>query len=86
MKYLFQLLFNKLKKNFYYTEIKQIGLLVAIAAFAWAAYAYGTSVAHVAFSNTGMTYIFFLLLAIVLGQVIRLYYRIMMIKYAEKKA
>lgn len=84
MKYLYQLLFNKLKSNYFYPEIKQISRLITVAAVAWALYAYGNTLANTVFTNTGMTCIAFLLLSIVLGQVIRLYYRIMMIKYAEK--
>ncbi|GGH63608.1 hypothetical protein HNQ91_002487 [Filimonas zeae] len=84
MKYLFRILFRKLKRNYYYAEIKQVSMLTAVALVAWVLYAYGTDLAHAALTNTGMTYITFLLVAIVLGQVIRLYYRIMVIKYAEK--
>lgn len=86
MKYLFQLLFRRLKSNYFYHEIKQVSRVIAIAVLAWALYTYGSNLAKVALSNTGMTYITFLLVAIVLGQVIRLYYRIMVIKYAEKDA
>lgn len=79
------MLFNKLKSNYFYHEIKQISQLLGVVALAWVLYAYGSKLAGVAFSNTGITYITFLLVAVVLGQVIRLYYRIMVIKYAEKR-
>lgn len=84
MKYLFQLLFRRLKSNYFYAEIRQLSRLAAFIAVGWAVYAYGNKLADAALSNTGMTCIAFLFMAIVLGQVIRLYYRIMVIKYAEK--
>lgn len=78
------MLFRKLKGNYYYHEIKQISQLLSVVAVAWALYTYGSSLAGAALSKTGITWITFLLVAVVLGQVIRLYYRIMVIKYAEK--
>lgn len=84
MKYLFQLLFRRLKSNYFYAEIRQLSRLAAFIAVVWAIYAYGSKLADAVLSNTGMICIAFLFMAIVLGQVIRLYYRIMVIKYAEK--
>jgi len=79
------MLFNKLKNNYFYNEIKQISRLLGIVALVWAFYTYGSRLAGAALSGTGITYITFLLVAVVLGQVIRLYYRIMVIKYTEKR-
>lgn len=84
MKYLFQLLFRKLKSNYFYPEIKQVSRIISTVVAAWALYTYGSWLLGLAVSPTGMTYIAFFMVAIVLGQVIRLYYRIMVIKYSEK--
>jgi hypothetical protein len=64
--------------------LKEISLAVAGILAVWAAYVYGTSVLHFLFTKTGLISLTFLMASIVLGMVIKIYYRIMVIKYYEK--
>ena len=84
MKQLFKLIATALSKWYYYQELKEMSLLAAAIATVWAAYNYGKNVLRFAFSPTGLTYLTFLMAAIVLGMVIKMYYRIIVIKYHEK--
>lgn len=74
----------RLKSRYYYNELKQIGLILAAAILVGLVYNYGAAITGAVWNNTGMLCTLFLMVSVVLGQVIRLFYQTMMIKYTGK--
>jgi len=84
MKELFKLISNKLQGWYYYQELKELSSLAFIGGVIWLFYNYGKDILNFLSSNTGLIYLSFLLVAIVLGIAIKMYYRVIVIKYYEK--
>lgn len=80
MKYLFNSVFNRIRAGYLYPEIKQLSRLAALIAVLYCIYNYG----KLLFSEKGSLWAAVVMLAVVLALVIRIYYRIMIIKYHEK--
>ena len=84
MKILIRLISQGLKRWRYYQVLKElsaVGSLVFILGFLKT---YGKSIGHWAVSETGLIYTVFLLASIVLGLTLKMFYRMMVIKYHEK--
>ena len=84
MKLLYQIISKRIKNWYYYQELKELGTLAIIGGIIWLLYNYGKSIANFLLSDTGLIYLSFLLVAIVLGVTIKMYYRVIVIKYHEK--
>jgi hypothetical protein len=84
MKLLYQLISKRLQRWYYYQELKELGGVAAIGGIIWLLYNYGKSILNFTLSDTGLIYLSFLLVAIVLGVAIKMYYRVIVIKYHEK--
>jgi len=86
MKYLIEGLQKKLKKWYYYQEFKELGTLSLIVLSAWVFYTFGSTVTHLLFTGKGIIYLTFFMASIVIGLVIKIYYRLMEIKYYDMDA
>ncbi len=84
MKTLIILISKAIKKWRYYWMCKEISTMVSILFILWFLRFYGASVGHWAVSETGLIYIIFLLAALILGLALKMFYRMMAIKYYEK--
>lgn len=84
MKLLYQLLKQKITRWYYFPEFKQITQLFLIIFFGWLLYSYGEKSVKYLLSFEGLTYLVFFFVAILLAISIKLYYRIIVIKYHEK--
>ncbi len=84
MKLLYQIISKRLRHWYYYQALKELSALGFIGGLIWLFYNYGKSILHFVLSNTGLIYLSFLLVAIVLGIAIKMYYRVIVIKYHEK--
>lgn len=73
-----------MKSLFFYREIRQISAIVLVSLAAGFVYFNGTAIAHAVLSPTGIIYTAFTLLSIVLALTIRIFFRILVIKYSEK--
>ncbi len=79
-----KMLHNILKKWYYYQELKELSIVAVIILSAWFLLNYGKSILHWLFTETGATYTVFFMASIVIAIAIKIYYRIMVIKYHEK--
>lgn len=84
MKQLIQLVHSKLKKWYYYQELKEISTAGLLIAAAWFLYNYGKVVFQWMISPAGMIWSACFMAGIVIAIVIKIYFRIMVIKYHEK--
>lgn len=84
MQLLYQLLKQKITRWYYFPEFKQITQLFLIIFFGWLLYSYGEKSVQYILSFEGLTYLVFFFVAILLAISIKLYYRIIVIKYHEK--
>jgi len=84
MKHLIKLISQRLKGWYYFQEFKELSLLGALAFAFWFIYNYGRGIANWSLTETGFIYIIFLLVSTILGLLIKMYYRMMVIKYHEK--
>jgi len=84
MIYLINKLYSKLRSLRFYTELKQLFRLAVIVFLVFYIYNNRQQVATALFSEKGMTWAAFTLLSIVLALVIKIYYRMIIIKYYEK--
>lgn len=86
MKLLFQMISKKLQRWYCYQEFKELSSVALIGTSIWLFYKFGKSILQFVLSNTGLIYLSFLIVAIVLGIAIKMYYRVIVIKYHEKDA
>ena len=79
-----KLIHQQLKKWYYYQELKEVSA-AALAIFAiWFIYSYGKAIVQWLLTEEGHFYTVFFMAGLILAMVIKLYYRIMVIKYHEK--
>ncbi len=84
MKQLVTLINVNIRKWYYFQELKEISLVAAIIAVIWGIFKYGELGVTFLLTETGLIYVTFLMAAIVLALVLKIYYRIIEIKYHEK--
>ena len=84
MKLLIKLISQGLKYWRYYQILKELSTVGLLVIMFWFLKIYGKSFGHWAVSETGLIYTVFLLVTIVLGLSIKMFYRMMVIKYYEK--
>ena len=83
MKQLFRIVITKMKKWYYFQELKEISFLCGILLTVWGIYGYGKATIGFIVTPTGIILLSFLMLSIVLALVIKIYYRMIVIKYHE---
>ena len=84
MKHLIKLISQRLQKWYYYQELKEISIVSLIILGIWILYNYGTAIIKFIFTREGMIYSAFFFASVVIAIAIKIYYRIMVIKYYEK--
>lgn len=84
MKLLIKLISQGLKRWRYYQVLKELSSMFFLVFILWVIKTYGQSIGHWAVSETGLIYTVFLLASIVLGLALKMFYRMMVIKYQEK--
>ena len=84
MKQLFQLVNKKIRQWYYFQELKELSLVFGIGFCIWVAFTYGKQILHFLGTEKGLMCLLFLIAAWVLAIVIKIYYRIIVIKYHEK--
>jgi hypothetical protein len=81
---IFKWLLSKIQKCYYYQELKETSIAGFILLCIILLYNYGTSLIQWLLTERGQLNTIFFLASIVIGIVIKMYYRIMVIKYHEK--
>ena len=84
MKHLIKLISQRLQKWYYYQELKEISLVALIISGIWFLYSYGTTIRKFIFTEKGLILSVFFFLTVIIAITIKMYYRIMVIKYYEK--
>ena len=84
MKHLIKLISQRLQKWYYYRELKEISWVALIISGICFSYNYGTTIIKFIFTEKGMIYSVFFFASVVIAIVIKIYYRIIVIKYYEK--
>jgi len=84
MKQLIKLVSKRLQRWYYYQELRQLSLLAITILTIWCLYTYHTVLLTWVFSTKGMIYVTFSMATLVLAIVIKIYYRMIVIKYHEK--
>ena len=84
MKQLIQLISGRLQRWYYYQELKELSFVALIISGALFLYNYGTMTVKFIFTEKGLIYSTFILASVVIAFVIKIYYRIVVIKYYEK--
>lgn len=84
MKQLLKLIQGKLKAWYYYQELKDLGFAATIVASVWLLYNYGKEIFRWMLTENGRLYVVFFMAGIVISIAIKIYYRVMVIKYYEK--
>ncbi len=84
MKQLLKLIQGKLKAWYYYQELKDLGFAATIVASVWLLYNYGKEIFRWMLTENGRLYVVFFMAGIVICIAIKIYYRVMVIKYHEK--
>jgi len=84
MKQLIKYISQRLQKWYYYQELKEISTLALIISAIWLLYNYGITILQFTFTETGLMITTFFFASVVIGITIKMYYRIMVIKYHEK--
>jgi hypothetical protein len=79
-----KMLHNTLKKWNYYQELKELSIVTTIIFSAWFLLNYGKALLQWLLTETGTTYAVFFMASVVIGIAIKIYYRVMVIKYHEK--
>lgn len=78
-------MFHKiLRKRNYYQELKELSTVAAVVFSAWFLFNYGKALVQWLLTETGTTYAVFFMASVVIGISIKIYYRVMVIKYHEK--
>ncbi len=81
---IFKLIHDKLKTWYYYQELKEVSFAAAAVAVVWFFYHYGKAILRWVMTPEGMIWSAFFMASIVVAIAIKIYYRIMVIKYHEK--
>lgn len=84
MKQLIKLVAQKLQQWYYYQEFKELSLVATLVSGSWFLYNYGTTILKFIFTETGLICSAFFFASMVLGIAIKMFYRLMAIKYYEK--
>ncbi|MBL0182147.1 MAG: hypothetical protein IPP96_07585 [Chitinophagaceae bacterium] len=84
MKQLLKLVQGKLKTWYYYQELKEISFASALITAVWFLYNSGEEIFRWMLTETGRMYVVFFMAGIVISITIKIYYRVMVIKYHEK--
>lgn len=84
MKQLVQLIHSKLKTWYYYQELKESSLAILAVAALWFLYNYGTSLVKWALLREGAIWCAYFMIGVITALVIKIYFRILVIKYHEK--
>lgn len=84
MKQLTELVHDKLKKWYYYQELKETSIAGLFITAVWFLYNSGEEIFRWMLTETGRMYVVFFMAGIVISITIKIYYRVMVIKYHEK--
>lgn len=84
MKYLLKTISQRLQKWYYYKELKEITLVALAISGIWVLYNYGTTIIKFIFTEKGMLCSTFFFASVIITITIKMYYRMMVIKYHEK--
>ena len=84
MLHLFKIISQRIKKWYYYQELKEISSLTIIMAIIYLIYNHGINILKLIFTETGLLISAFVLVSAIIGIAIKIYFRIIIIKYHEK--
>jgi fatty acid desaturase len=84
MKHLYKLISRRVQKWYYYQELKEISLVAFIISGIWFLYNYGATIIKFIFTENGLLITAFFFASVVIAIAIKMYYRVMVIKYYEK--
>lgn len=84
MKQLIQLVHSKLKRWYYYQELKELSAAAFVIAASWFLFNYGSMLFQWAISPEGMIWCAYGMVCVIIALVIKIYFRILVIKYHEK--
>lgn len=84
MKQLLTLIQGKLKTWYYYQELKEISFTSAAIAAVWFFYNFGKEIFRWMLTENGRMYVVFFMAGTVISIAIKIYYRVVVIKYHEK--
>jgi len=84
MKHLTALISQPLQKWYYYKELKEISIVALIVSVLYLVYNYGSAFIKLILTEKGLIWSAYFLVAVVIALAIKMYYRIMVIKYYEK--
>jgi len=84
MKHLTALISQRLQKWYYYQELKEILKVALIVSVLYMVYNYGATFIKFIFTEKGLIWSAFFFASVVIAIAIKMYYRIMVIKYYEK--
>jgi hypothetical protein len=84
VKQLINIISQRLQKWYYYQELKEMFLVGFIIAAIWALYTRGNTIGKFIFTEKGLICLAFFFASTVIAITIKMYYRIMVIKYHEK--
>jgi len=84
MKQLTKPVHDKLKTWYYYQELKEMSFAAVVIAVVWFFYNFGEEIFRWMLTETGRMYLVFFMAGIVISITIKIYYRVMVIKYHEK--
>ena len=84
MKHLIKLISQRLQKWYYYQELKEISLAALLISGIWFLYNYGITMLKFIFTEKGLIISAFFFASVIIAIAIKMYYRIMVIKYYEK--
>lgn len=84
MKHLIKIISQRLQKWYYYQELKVISLVALIISGIRLLYNYGNTILKFIITETGLIVTVFFFASLIIAITIKIYYRIMVIKYYEK--
>jgi len=84
MNYLMQRISLRLRQWYYYRELKEMSLVAFIISGVWCLYNYGSAIIQFIFTEKGMICTTFFFASVIIAIAIKMYYRVMVIKYYEK--
>mgnify|MGYP000873800403 CR=1 FL=1 len=84
MKQLIQLVHSKIKTGYYYQELKELTMAATVITAAWVLFNYGKALFQWIISPEGMIWCAYGMVCVIIALVIKIYFRILVIKYHEK--
>lgn len=84
MKQRIQYLHGNMKTWYYYQELKESSLAILAVAALWFLYNYGNNLVKWALSREGAIWCAYFMIGVITALVIKIYFRILVIKYHEK--